>query len=76
MTAQFGPFIRTPFSDLTGGVMTHQCRKECRDFEMNAVECLEAYGAVKGKVKCQDYLDDLKECMFQTKRVVILEIHF
>lgn len=69
MTTHFGPCFRTPLTDLTGGIMTHQSFIRCNDFEMRAVECLEAYGATKGKIRCQDYLDDLRECMFEIKQL-------
>ncbi|XP_068208884.1 NADH dehydrogenase [ubiquinone] iron-sulfur protein 5 [Palaemon carinicauda] len=69
MTAHIGPFCRSPLTDLSGGIMTHQYGNKCNAFEMRAVECLEAYGAAKGQEKCQDYLDDVKECMFQFKQV-------
>lgn len=69
MAAHFGPFSRNPLTDLGGGIMTHQSFIKCNDFEMRAVECIEAYGAAKGRAKCQDYLDDLRECMFETKQI-------
>ncbi|XP_042856456.1 NADH dehydrogenase [ubiquinone] iron-sulfur protein 5-like [Penaeus japonicus] len=69
MAAHFAPTFRTPLTDLTGGIMTHQSFTKCADFEMRAMECLEAYGVQVGRSKCQDYLDDLRECMFQTKQL-------
>merc|ERR1712002_1288455 len=69
MAAHFAPTFRTPLTDLTGGIMTHQSFHKCADFEMRAMECLEAYGVGRGRTKCQDYLDDLRECMFSTKQL-------
>jgi len=48
--------------------MTHQSGTRCADFEMRAMECLEAYGVQKGRSRCTDYMDDLRECMFRTKQ--------
>lgn len=69
MATHFGPAFRTPMTDLVGNLITHQTATRCADFEMRAMECLEAYGVQKGRVRCVDYLDDLRECAFQTKQV-------
>merc|ERR1711915_709027 len=69
MAAHFAPAFRTPFTDLTGGVLTHQSSDKCPHFEMNFVKCVEAYGHDKGKDKCQDYLDDLRECLNEQKQL-------
>lgn len=37
-------------------------RVKCADFEINAVECLEAYGMIKGSSQCRKYIEDLMEC--------------
>lgn len=34
----------------------------CSHIEMNAVECLEAYGLIRGKERCHQYIEDLMEC--------------
>jgi len=67
--ATLSPVFRTPLTDLTGNLATHQSGKRCADFEMRAMECLEAYGVQKGKTICVDYMDDLRECMFQHKQL-------
>jgi len=74
MSAHFAPTFRTPLTDLTGGIMTHQSFTKCADFEMRAMECLEAYGVQHGRSKCQDYMDDLRECMFQTKQLARVNV--
>ena len=33
----------------------------CGDFEMNYVECLEAYGLVRGLERCLKYQEDLQD---------------
>lgn len=50
------------------GVNTLGYRMPCGDIELNAMECLEAYGAVKGQQRCKDFLDDLHECRHQGLR--------
>lgn len=48
----------------------------CADFELNAAECLEAYGIVRGTGKCAKFMEDLKECryLWNTKmRYVIMK---
>ncbi|KAF7275712.1 NADH dehydrogenase (ubiquinone) 15 kDa subunit [Rhynchophorus ferrugineus] len=62
------PFFKSPFTDFTSGVVTHQWFGECADMEMKAVDCFEAYGLNKGFTKCQALLDDFQECALKTKR--------
>lgn len=62
------PVIRTPVTDLFGSVINHQQYGRCTRFEMNMMECLEAYGLDKGKVKCVDLIDDFNECHYSTKQ--------
>ncbi|KAG0729004.1 hypothetical protein GWK47_031259 [Chionoecetes opilio] len=69
MAAHIAPAFRTPMTDLVGGLITHQSGARCADFEMRAMECLEAYGVQRGRVRCVDYLDDLRECAFQHKQI-------
>lgn len=35
---------------------------------MRAIDCLEAYGLYRGVNKCQDLIEDFKECSMRTKR--------
>lgn len=37
----------------------------CADFELNAAECLEAYGLVRGAEKCVQFIDDARECKYR-----------
>ncbi|KAG7172029.1 NADH dehydrogenase [ubiquinone] iron-sulfur protein 5-like [Homarus americanus] len=69
MATHIAPAFRTPLTDLTGGILTHQSSSKCADFEMRAMECLEAYGVQRGKTRCIDYLDDLRECTYKTKQL-------
>lgn len=62
------PPFRTPFTDLTGCVISHQWHGKCKDFEMRAIDCLEAYGLNRGLEKCNDLIEDFKECGLRQKR--------
>lgn len=62
------PFFRSPFTDLTQVIVNAQHYDKCGEFEMQMMECMEAYGAVQGKVKCKDLLDDFQECYLQNKQ--------
>lgn len=67
-------FYRGPWSELfNSGESPHIRelgeRSKCSDFELNAKECLEAYGAVRGARYCKDFLEDWYECGYQWKQV-------
>lgn len=62
------PYFRSPFTDIFGSMINHQQYGRCTRFEMNMMECLEAYGLDKGKVKCVDLIDDFNECQNLTKQ--------
>ncbi|KAF2354004.1 NADH:ubiquinone oxidoreductase iron-sulfur subunit 5 [Trinorchestia longiramus] len=64
---QFHPYFRTPLTDLGSHMISHQSGGMCRDFEMRAVECVEAYGTHKAETLCRDYMDDLFECVHGDK---------
>ncbi|XP_022814006.1 NADH dehydrogenase [ubiquinone] iron-sulfur protein 5-like [Spodoptera litura] len=69
------PFLRSPFTDLTGGIHSHQMLGRCQKEEGRYMECLEAYGLERGKVKCAHLFDDFHECqtsMKQYKRFVAM----
>lgn len=62
------PFLRTPLTDFTGCMINHQQYDKCGRFEMDMMECLEAYGFDKGQKKCKDLIDDFKECSMVIKQ--------
>lgn len=62
------PYFRSPFTDIFGSIINHQQYGKCTRFEMNMMECLEAYGLDKGRVKCTDLIDDFNECHNMTKQ--------
>lgn len=62
------PFIRSPFTDITGGLISHQMLGRCQKEEMRYMDCLEAYGLERGKKKCDIYYDDYRECHTYTKQ--------
>lgn len=63
------PFLRTPFTDLTGCLVNHQYYGRCEEMEMRLMNCLEAYGVDRGAKKCKDLMDDLYECSSRKKQV-------
>lgn len=61
------PFFRSPFTDLTGGLINSQHYGRCAEFELNMMECIEAYGQDRGRIKCRDMIDDYQECLSRAK---------
>lgn len=59
-----GPFFRSPFTDLTASMVNFQQYDKCGELEMASIDCLEAYGTVKGSEKCANILADFQECAF------------
>lgn len=68
MAASISPFFRSPFTDITGGIITHQFLGSCAREEMDLMDCLEAYGLDRGLKKCQHFLEDFRECQTKTKQ--------
>uniref|UniRef100_A0A182NC00 CHHC U11-48K-type domain-containing protein n=2 Tax=Anopheles TaxID=7164 RepID=A0A182NC00_9DIPT len=64
-----GPFFRSPFTDLTASMVNFQQYDKCGELEMASIDCLEAYGTVRGAKKCADLLADFQECAFMTKQI-------
>lgn len=64
------PYLRNPLTDLTGCLVNHQQYGRCGDFEIDMMECLEAYGLEKGRKKCADLIDDFNECHTQRKQLL------
>lgn len=73
---EVNPVLRSPFTDLTGCLVNHQNHDKCGLIEMNMMDCLEAYGAERGKVKCKDLIDDYKECSLMIKQNLRLQVLF
>ncbi|KAJ8961013.1 hypothetical protein NQ317_000302 [Molorchus minor] len=46
------PWLKSPFTDLTGSVVTHQWFGACADMELKALDCIEAYGLDRGLKVC------------------------
>jgi NADH dehydrogenase (ubiquinone) Fe-S protein 5 len=69
-----GPAFRSPFTDLTGSLINHQYFGQCAEFEMRAVDCLEAYGIVRGAKKCTNVIEDFNECVLQKKQFMRLQV--
>lgn len=63
------PIITNSLTAILAQTYNAQLSPSCANFELRAIECYEAYGlhgGTKNKI-CQDYMDDLKECLFKTK---------
>lgn len=43
--------------------------RRCGDMEMDALECLNAYGLTRGQKVCQTYVNDFKECALAAMQV-------
>ncbi|XP_035744062.1 uncharacterized protein LOC118451515 [Vespa mandarinia] len=69
------PLITTSISSHYRRTFNVQLVPKCADFELKAIECYEAYGYQGGRKKqlCQDYLADLKECLFKRKSILRLQ---
>merc|ERR1719348_1498764 len=48
----------------------------CADFELNAMECIEYYGAKQGITACKDWYDDYMECQSGAKQWLRLRAMF
>ncbi|CAF4914760.1 unnamed protein product [Pieris macdunnoughi] len=62
------PFLRSPFTDITGGLVSHQMLGKCQKEEMRYMDCLEAYGLERGRKKCAYLIEDFQECQTNTKQ--------
>lgn len=62
------PWLRSPFTDITGNLLTHQYSGRCQKFELDVMECLEAYGKDRGLVKCEALIRDFRECHTREKQ--------
>ncbi|XP_026744141.1 NADH dehydrogenase [ubiquinone] iron-sulfur protein 5 [Trichoplusia ni] len=62
------PFLRSPFTDVTGGLVSQQMLGRCQKQEGRFMDCLEAYGLDRGKVKCASLFEDFHECQTSTKQ--------
>ena len=66
--------FRSNFVEMFHHLSSAQCQEgnakpRCGDFQLNAVECLEAYGAKRGRRLCRPYLEDYVECLYSYKQV-------
>ncbi|ENN79485.1 hypothetical protein YQE_04129, partial [Dendroctonus ponderosae] len=64
------PFFKSPLTDLTGSVISSQWGDgPCRDMEMKALDCLDAYGIRRGEVKCAELIKNFDECSVKIKQM-------
>nr|CAI5835761.1 unnamed protein product [Callosobruchus analis] len=62
------PWLKSPLTDLTQALVSHQWYGECADMEMKALDCMEAYGLDRGLKKCELLIKDFQECALKTKQ--------
>lgn len=63
------PWFKSPFTDLTGALISHQWYGRCAKMEMDVIDCMEAYGMDKGLEKCDALIQDFKECAARQKQL-------
>ncbi|CAH2089733.1 unnamed protein product [Euphydryas editha] len=68
MADQVSPFMRTIFTDITGGMLSHQMLGRCAIQEMAMMDCIEAYGWDRGSRKCKLLIEEFKECQTNAKQ--------
>uniref|UniRef100_A0A336MC26 CSON014888 protein n=1 Tax=Culicoides sonorensis TaxID=179676 RepID=A0A336MC26_CULSO len=64
------PLLRSPFTDLTTGMINCQYFDKCGERELAMMECLEAYGVERGKQKCKMLIEDFQECFTMRKQLM------
>ncbi|XP_011557069.2 NADH dehydrogenase [ubiquinone] iron-sulfur protein 5 [Plutella xylostella] len=62
MAQTISPFFRSPFTDLTGGMVSHHLLGRCQRQEIRLMDCLEAHGLDRGMRECGALIDDYREC--------------
>ncbi|XP_072755409.1 NADH dehydrogenase [ubiquinone] iron-sulfur protein 5 [Anoplolepis gracilipes] len=68
------PLFKGPITDFLGNIRNFQCLKECAQYELQYMDCMEAYGYHKGKKQCRLILDDMYECVMKIKRLRRIEV--
>jgi len=63
------PMFKGPPTDLFLHVRSLQNLRECAPYELQYMDCMEAYGYHKGKEKCRLILEDMYECAMKIKRM-------
>ncbi|XP_022905648.1 uncharacterized protein [Onthophagus taurus] len=56
------PYFKTPFTDITGAMISHQWYGKCAKREMDMIDCFEAYGLDNALNKCHTLIEDFKAC--------------
>lgn len=63
------PFMKSCFTDLTGATTSHQWISKCGELEMKTLDCFDAYGVDRGLKKCEDLIDDFRECALRVNQM-------
>ena len=74
------PVFRSALQERLAGTRTHQStggeyKTPCAAYEINALECLEAYGYWRGERACRRFYEDFNECVTATKQVSLPRRH-
>ncbi|KAL3287091.1 hypothetical protein HHI36_001575 [Cryptolaemus montrouzieri] len=67
------PYFKSPLTDLTGAIVSHQWFGRCQKIEEKALDCIEAYGLEKGLKQCEPLINDFKECSLRRKQFARFE---
>lgn len=68
------PLFRSPLTDLTGAMYNCQYFDKCGERELKMMECFEAYGVERGKIKCSDLIEDFRECFGMRKQFLRIQV--
>jgi len=69
------PHYRNFLTDMGANILNLQGGR-CQDFELQAMECIEYYGAKQGLTACKDWYDDYIECMHGCKQRLRVQAMF
>ncbi|XP_029170469.1 NADH dehydrogenase [ubiquinone] iron-sulfur protein 5 [Nylanderia fulva] len=68
------PILKGPPTDFVAHVRNLQFLKECAQYELQYVDCMEAYGGHRGQKQCRLILEDMYECAMRNKRIRRIEM--
>lgn len=69
LNTPIAPFLRSNADLYNFFGRPREVNRECGDLELDALECLEAYGARRGTALCASYVSDFRECATMVMQV-------
>ena len=66
------PIMRGPGDLMNMNHRNDQAVRRCSDMEMDGLECMAAYGALRGRKVCKTLVEDYKECV---RSLIQVSIH-